>query len=138
MGNFILNLIRTMIERPIIFLAFILVCLFFPLNVLDYIFIILINLVILIVNVALFIIIIPINIIIILVYDLINLLVQLLLVQPINWLLSLVGQSWNPSLLNAPTVNPPFLSWVYIDVFGTNDTAIGFILDAFGLSFPLF
>jgi len=133
----IIDLIRLGIEKPHILAIFILAILFFPLNALDYIFTILMNVVILIVNLLLFIIIIPVNIILTIISNSITFLIQII-ATPINWLLAVINTQWNPPTFPVGAITPPFLSWVTIDMFGTNDTLIGVILDGLGLNFPIF
>ena len=135
--NVIINLIKLIIEKPHLLLIFILVILFFPLNVLDYIFTITVNLFVLIVNVLLFIIIIPTNIVLNILSTMVTFIIAVI-ATPFNWLLGVIGQSWTPPVFNVAGIQPPFVNWVSIDIFGTNDTLIGIILNGLGLSFPIF
>ena len=136
-ANFFLNLIRMMIEKPIIFILFIIMILLFPLNVIDYLLTIFFNIFILLFNVLLFIIIIPVNILYALVAFTINWLINAI-ASPFIWLLDVIGISWSPPQLSVANINPPQLNYQYIDWFGTNDTLLGLIVNSLGLSLPLF
>lgn len=135
--NVIINLLRLLIEKPHLLLIFILAILFFPLNALDYILSITVNIFILLINILLFVIIIPVNIILTIISNSITFLIQII-ATPINWLLALVNMSWAPPTFPVAGITPPFLSWVSINWFGANDTVIGIIISNLGLSFPLF
>lgn len=138
LGNFMLNLIKVMLEKPIVFVAFILAVLFFPLNVLDLVLSVIVNVFILFANVLLFIVLIPVFILLSFVTTLINLLISFI-TTPINWILNALGLStWTPLTLYPPTPTPPSIAYLTIDIFATNDTIMGLIVNGLGLSFPLF
>lgn len=138
MGTFLLNLVQTMLERPIIFIAFILTILFFPLNVLDLVLYVVVNFFILIVNLIMFLLLIPVYIVLGAIYTAINLMITFI-ASPINWILTSLGlNAWNPLTLYPPNVTPPWIPYMTIDIFATNDTIIGLIINNLGLSFPLF
>jgi len=137
LANFVLNLVKVMLEKPIIFVAFIIAILFFPLNVIDLILSVLVNIFILLANVLMFIIMMPIFILLDWITSIINLLIDFI-TTPINWILDPLGQHWSPLTLYSPAPVPPTIAYMDIDIFANNDTIIGLMVNGLGLSFPLF
>ncbi len=135
--NLILNLFRMAKENPILLFIFILVMLFFPLNILDFIMFVLINVIIALVNVLLWILIIPINAII----SVIELIADFIVGSiyfPINLILDTLGLN----TLSVPGINIPgipFIKFDYIpvDIFAEGDYIFKFFIEGLGLSFPL-
>jgi len=133
----IIDIIKLSIEKPHLLAIFILAILFFPLNALDYIFTFVVNLFVLLMNILLFVVIIPTNIILNILGTVVNFLINVI-ATPINWLLGVINLEWDPPEFTVGGITPPFIDWYDIDMFGTNDTLIGVILDGLGLNFPIF
>lgn len=127
-GNFTINLMKLLIEKPYLAVIFIILILFFPLNVLDFLLYIFVNLFIVIANVLLWIIIILPNIL----FSAINIILFKILDDAL----------WEIIPGDQPTITIPLiefyvLDYIDIDYFEWDDTLIGVLMDSLSLSFPI-
>ncbi len=128
-GNFAVNIITMLIEKPHLALIFIIMILFFPLNVIDFLLYIFINLFIIIANVILWVIVIVPN----LLFSAINLILFKILDDAL----------WEIIPGDQPTIRIPLIpfyvvDYINIDYFAWDDTLIGILMDSLSLTFPLF
>lgn len=138
LANFLLNLIRTLIQNPFYAVILLLMILFFPLNMLDFILFLVINFFIVIINVIFWIIIIPVNLLIG-ILDLLILYILSALFWPINLILELLGADpITPIIDPLPNISYFTIPYLAIDFFGDYDTIFGLLIINLGLSFPLF
>lgn len=134
--NVFVNSFKLLIEHPIYIPLLFLIILFFPLNVIDILLYIFVNIIIAIINLIMFIFIIPFNIILNLLSLAINFILQAVLF-PFLLLLAVLGKTWTPPTFTLPQIPYPTINYINPNYFGQTDTLIQIFMNALGWTFPL-